>query len=62
MKKRKEPWECKTVSIKCAVCVKCSVYIEGPLAGSCLYNGPFSGYNIENFEKDRINEQDMVSK
>ena len=31
----------------CSVCKQCWIYINGPLRGKCIYDGPFSGYEKE---------------
>jgi len=32
------------VQHSCAVCDKCWLYLEGPMAGYCIYAGPYTSY------------------
>ena len=36
--------------IHCKICQRCWLWIEGPSRGSCLYGGPFAGYEKVYFD------------
>lgn len=51
-KKKSKSQDWKTEPHQCAVCNKCRRYVEGPMAGMCIYGGPFSGYYEVKFGSD----------
>jgi hypothetical protein len=39
------------IQSKCSCCKKCWIYLDGPLRGTCIYKGPYSGYEKQEEEK-----------
>lgn len=50
----------KTAKGRCAVCIKCTIYIDGPFKGSCIYGGPFYGYCDEQGNDLNIVVNDII--
>ena len=42
---------------KCSCCKRCKIYLDGPARGTCIYGGPFAGYEKDTSYHEGEKEQ-----